>query len=190
MNLGLRQGHAGVPGGSHNAVTEARKDLRAAEEAKAAVNEGKEVAGAALKTEGKEAASAALKTGGKEAAEVVEKAGLKQGAKWLSGKAAKFIPVAGIFVGIALVSKDVHAGDYEAAAWDAGEAVPGAGDAVGLVHLVTIGAQMVPVLAAKMFEGQREKDVETYRKNNPDDPDLSGFDQLQKAQENFDQGNF
>ena len=33
MNLGMRKGHAGVPGGSHYAATKGRKDLRAAQEA-------------------------------------------------------------------------------------------------------------------------------------------------------------
>jgi hypothetical protein len=48
---------------------------------------------------------------------------------------AKFIPVVGIAVGIVLVAHDAHAKDYKSAGWDAAEAIPVVGDAVGAGHL-------------------------------------------------------
>ncbi len=128
MNLGLRKGHARVPGGSHNAATEGRKVLR---ESKAAAAEEAKLAA----KEGTEAFSVAAKTGTKEATQVAEKTALKEGAKIVGTKAAKFVPFLGIAVAVVLVPRDVMAGDYKSAAWDAAEGIPVVGDVVGAAHL-------------------------------------------------------
>jgi RHS repeat-associated protein len=115
--------------GIHPDVPELAQSLRGPlnTEAKEAV----EVAKAGVK----ETAVVAAKTGVKEAAVVAEKTALKEGAKFVGKKALKFIPVVGIFVGIALVTQDAKAGDYSAAGWDAAEAIPVVGDVVGAGHL-------------------------------------------------------
>jgi hypothetical protein len=97
---------------------------------KTVTKEGAEAA-KIIGTESKEALSVATKTGGKEALNVAEKTGLKEGAKLVGTKAAKFVPFVGIGVGVALVAKDLEAGDYASAAWDAAEAIPVVGDVVG-----------------------------------------------------------
>ena len=139
----------------------------------------------AVKTEVKEGAEVLAK----ETGHVVEELALKQGAKFLGKKVAKFTPILGVGVAIVLTGKDAHAGEYEAAAWDAAEGVPVAGDAVGILHLAVLGAQAVPELFAKMFEGQRAKDVARFEQQNPD-ASPQAFDQMQRVQEAFDNGNF
>ena len=139
----------------------------------------------AVKTEVKEGAEVLAK----ETGHVVEESALKQGAKFLGKKVAKFTPILGVGVAIVLTGKDAHAGEYEAAAWDAAEGVPVAGDAVGILHLAVLGAQAVPELFAKMFEGQRAKDVARFEQQNPD-ASPQAFDQMQRVQEAFDNGNF
>jgi RHS repeat-associated protein len=146
-------------------------------------------AGAAVKTEVKEGVQEGAEVLTKEVGHAAEESGLKAGAKFLGKKAAKYTPILGVGVAIVLVAKDVHAGEYGAAAWDAAEGVPGVGDGVGLVHLTILGAQAVPGFLGKMFEGQREKDVAKFDEQNPGAPP-EAFDQLQKAEENFNNGQF
>lgn len=143
-------------------------------------------AGSAVKTEVKTEIKEGAEVLTKEAGHVVEESGLKAGAKFVGKKAAKFTPILGVGVAIVLVAKDVHAGEYGAAAWDAAEGVPVVGDGVGLLHLTILGAQAVPGFLGKMYEGQRAKDVARFEQDAPPE----AFDQMQRAQENFDNGNF
>jgi hypothetical protein len=76
----------------------------------------------------------AAKVGAKEAFETEGKTGLKEGAKLVAGKAAKFVPIVGIGVGVGLVAADLRKGDYASAAWDTAEAIPVVGDVVGAAH--------------------------------------------------------
>ncbi len=81
------------------------------------------------------AGKGAAKAGSKELLSEGAKVGVKQGAKWVGKKALKLVPGVGVAVGIGLVSTDVKAGDYKAAAWDAAEAVPVVGDVVAAGHM-------------------------------------------------------
>jgi hypothetical protein len=83
--------------------------------------------------------------------------GLKSGAKLIGKKALKFVPGVGIAIGVVLVTKDLKAGDRGAAAWDAAEAVPIAGDIVGLGHLGLVAGSSD--VAAE--HGKAVADVET-----------------------------
>jgi RHS repeat-associated protein len=139
----------------------------------------------AVKTEVKEGAEVLAK----ETEHVVEESAVKQGAKFVGKKAAKFAPVVGVGVAIVLVAKDVHAAEYGDAAWDAAEGIPAVGDGVGILHLTVLGALAVPRLFGQMFEGQRAQDVARFQQQNPDAPP-EAFDQMQRAQEAFDTGNF
>ena len=80
------------------------------------------------------------KLGSEEALKTGTKTMLKEGAKIAASKAAKFVPIVGIGIGISLVRKDIHEGDYASAAWDTAEAIPVVGDVVGAAHLgITAG---------------------------------------------------
>lgn len=128
MNLGLRKGHAGVPGGSHHAATESRKALRetraaAAEEAKLVAKDASEVISKEAKVlkAGEELGEKALKESGK---------GLK-----VAGKLAKAgrhfaaaVPIAGIVLGQASAAHAASTGDYTGAALDEAGFIPVAGD--------------------------------------------------------------
>jgi RHS repeat-associated protein len=109
--------------------------------------EGGEEAAKKLTTGSKEGATVVAKEGttvaAKEGATVAAKGflkeeaqvGLKAAAKLGGTKVAKFLPGVGIVVGVALVANDLKAADHGTAVWDAAEAVPIAGDIVGLGHL-------------------------------------------------------
>jgi RHS repeat-associated protein len=132
-------------------------------------------------------AKEAVKVGTEEVVETGSKTGFKEGAKIVGEKVAKYAPVVGVVVGVGLVAHDLYKGDYASAAWDAAEAIPGVGDAVGIFHLVVIGAEAAPQLGADMYEGQRQSDVKRFFEQNPDAPP-EAFDQMQKLQENWDTG--
>jgi hypothetical protein len=83
-----------------------------------------------------------------------EKLGLSEGAKLVGEKVLKYVPMVGIAVGVGLVTNDLIKGDYEAAVWDALEAIPVVGDVVGGVHLVvTIGPAVVD------YAGEKTEDM-------------------------------
>jgi RHS repeat-associated protein len=130
----------------------------------------------------------ALKTGGKEVL-TAEKIGLKEGAKLLGTKVAKFVPFVGIGVGAVLVGKDLYERDYGAAAWDALEAIPVIGDAVGIVHVYVLWGQTVSKIPERMLVEGHARDVARFDAQNPDAPP-GAYDQLQKAEEAFNNGQF
>jgi RHS repeat-associated protein len=166
-NLSFTKGHAATPGSGHNFAHEVADAQKAGvknpgahvvekleakgikfDKLKENIPElseslrpssAKSVANEA-KTAAKVELTEAVKVGGKEALQTAEKTGLKEGAKVLGTKAAKFVPVVGIGIGVGLVAKDLKEGDYASAAWDAAEAVPVVGDVVGALHLgITVG---------------------------------------------------
>ncbi|MHA7291289.1 SpvB/TcaC N-terminal domain-containing protein [Arthrobacter sp. MDT3-24] len=86
-NLGMRSGHAGVPGGSHNTATEGRKTLRASQEA---ATETKTVSTATKEAKVLKAGEELGETAVKEATESVGKKVLKKAVKWLPGVGALY----------------------------------------------------------------------------------------------------
>ena len=131
MNLGMRKGHAGVPGGSHHAATEGRKDLRAAQEAAEeakALKSGDELGEKLLKKSGKEL--------GKDVAESAGKLALKK----LGTKALKVIPFVGIGAGLYSTEAAAAEGRYGEAGLEAVGMVPVVGDVVDAARLgVAVG---------------------------------------------------
>ena len=150
MNLGMRKGHAGVPGGSHHAATEGRKDLRAAQEAAQeakALKSGEELGEKLLKKSGKEL--------GKDVAESAGKLALKK----LGTKALKVIPFVGIGAGLYSTEAAAAEGRYGEAGLEAVGMVPVVGDVVDAARLGVavgeVGSQLLGIEDVAAEHGTR-----------------------------------
>jgi RHS repeat-associated protein len=132
-----------------------------------------------------EAAKGAEKAVEKGIGHLAEKTTMKVVEK-LGGKVLKAVPGVGIAIGLAFVAKDAEAKEYGQATLDAAEAIPGVGDFVLGADIVAHG---VPYVLQQMVEQGNARQVQHFQEQYPDAP-ANAWDQLQKAQENFDSGQF